>query len=106
MKAIAILILIYDIFDVFKLIKSEKSNYIKIRNIIFDIAQTLLIFLKLLNYSKLTWVETFIPLYISIGMLIATAEIYFSLKNFSKTKKITKKDYKSFFCLLKQFPIK
>ena len=34
MKAIAILILIYDIF---KLIKSEKSNYIKIRNIVFDI---------------------------------------------------------------------
>ena len=37
MKAIAILILIYNIFDVFKLIKSEKSNYIKIRNIVFDI---------------------------------------------------------------------
>lgn len=89
MKAIAILILIYDIFDIFKLIKSEKSNYIKIRNIVFDIAQTLLIFLKLLNYSKLTWIETFIPLYISIGMLIATAEIYFSLKN--KIKKMTKK---------------
>ena len=81
MKAIAILILIYDVFDIFKLIKSEKSNYIKIRNIIFDIVQTLLIFLKLLNYSKLTWIETFIPLYISIGMLIATAKIYFSLKN-------------------------
>ena len=78
-----------NIFDVFKLIKSEKSNYIKIRNIVFDIAQTLLIFLKLLNYSKLTWIETFIPLYISIGMLIATAEIYFSLKN--KIKKVTKK---------------
>lgn len=89
MKAIAILILIYDIF---KLIKSEKSNYIKIRNIVFDIAQTLLIFLKLLNYSKLTWIETFIPLYISIGMLIATAEIYFSLKNnIFKNKKDNKK---------------
>ena len=46
MKVIAILILIYDFFDVFKLIKSEKSNYIKIRNIVFDIAQTLLIFFK------------------------------------------------------------
>lgn len=92
MKAIAILILIYNIFDVFKLIKSEKSNYIKIRNIVFDIAQTLLIFLKLLNYSKLTWNETFIPLYISIGMLIATAEIYFSLKNnIFKNKKDNKK---------------
>lgn len=92
MKAIAILILIYDVFDIFKLIKSEKSNYIKIRNIIFDIVQTLLIFLKLLNYSKLTWIETFIPLYISIGMLIATAEIYFSLKNnISNNKKDNKK---------------
>jgi len=84
--------LIYDVFDIFKLIKSEKSNYIKIRNIIFDIVQTLLIFLKLLNYSKLTWIETFIPLYISIGMLIATAEIYFSLKNnISNNKKDNKK---------------
>lgn len=92
MKAIAILILIYDVFDILKLIKSEKSNYIKIRNIIFDIVQTLLIFLKLLNYSKLTWIETFIPLYISIGMLIATAEIYFSLKNnISNNKKDNKK---------------
>ena len=92
MKAIAILILIYDVFDIFKLIKSEKSNYIKIRNIVFDIAQTLLIFLKLLNYSKLTWIETFIPLYISIGMLIETAEIYFSLKNnISNNKKDNKK---------------
>lgn len=92
MKAIAILILIYDVFDIFKLIKSKKSNYIKIRNIIFDIVQTLLIFLKLLNYSKLTWIETFIPLYISIGMLIATAEIYFSLKNnISNNKKDNKK---------------
>ena len=89
MKSIAILILIYDIFDIFKLIKSEKSNYIKIRNIVFDIAQTLLIFLKLLNYSKLTCIETFIHLYIYIGMLIETAEIYFSLKN--KMKKMTKK---------------
>ena len=66
----------------------KNSKYVRIRNSIFDTVQLLLIGSKLLNYSGLTWLETFIPSYILFGVIIGESYFYF------KIKKIIKKDKK------------
>ena len=87
MKILIVLIIAFILWDLFDMaINKKKSKYIRIRNSIFDIVQLLLIGSKLLNYSGLTWLETFIPFYILIGMIIGIGESYFFVK------KIIKKD--------------
>lgn len=87
MKILIVLITFFSLWDLFDMTTNKKnSKYVRIRNSIFDITQLLLIGSKLLNYSGLTWLETFIPFYILIGMIIGIGESYFSVK------KIIKKD--------------
>lgn len=85
MKIIIGLIIIFSILDLLDMAtNNENSKYVRIRNCIFDIVQLSLIGLKLLNYSGLTWLETFIPFYIVAGMIIGATESCFYLLRKSK----------------------
>lgn len=89
MKILIVLITFFSLWDLFDMTTNKKnSKYVRIRNSIFDTVQLLLIGSKLLNYSGLTWLETFIPSYILFGMIIGESYFYF------KIKKIIKKDKK------------
>ena len=81
MKILIILIIAFILWDLFDMaINKKNSKYVRIRNSIFDVVQLFLIGSKLLNYSGLTWLETFIPFYILMGMIIGIGESYFSFK--------------------------
>lgn len=89
MKILIVLITFFSLWDLFDMTTNKKnSKYVRIRNSIFDTVQLLLIGSKLLNYSGLTWLETFIPSYILFGVIIGESYFYF------KIKKIIKKDKK------------
>ena len=93
MKILIGLIVIFSILDLLDMATNkENSKYIRIRNSIFDIVQLSLIGLKLLNYSGLTWLETFIPFYIVAGMIMGATESCFYLLR--KNKKSSNKNKK------------
>lgn len=78
MKILIVLITFFSLWDLFEMTTNKKnSKYVRIRNSIFDIVQLLLIGSKLLNYSGLTWIETFIPSYTLFGMMIGENFFYF-----------------------------
>lgn len=86
MKILIVLITFFSLCDLFDMaINNKNSKYVRIRNSIFDITQLLLIGSKLLNYSELTWLETFIPSYILFGIMIG--ENYFYFKKFVEKDK-------------------
>ena len=86
MKILIVLITFFSLWDLFDMaINNKNSKYVRIRNSIFDITQLLLIGSKLLNYSELTWLETFIPSYILFGIMIG--ENYFYFKKFVEKDK-------------------
>ena len=86
MKILIVLITFFSLWDLLDMVINKKnSKYVRIRNSIFDITQFLLIGSKLLNYSGLTWFETFIPSYILFGIMIG--ENYFYFKKFVEKDK-------------------
>lgn len=86
MKILIVLITFFSLWDLLDMaINKKNSKYERIRNSIFDIVQLLLIGSKLLNYSGLTWFETFIPSYVLFGIMIG--ENYFYFKKFVEKDK-------------------